>query len=555
MNSKTLYILLLLCWAVQDLSAQRIIRRMNRHYVEAQAMPDRVEPLLDDSWHQYAPYNNMCPTDSTGERCVVGCVATAMSQVMRYWQWPLRGEGRYEYEDSTGCRQVLSADFESHVYDWENMLSRYEEGTYSPVQADAVALLNSDCGIAVNTRYGAQSSGALSIRQPMALVKHFGYDCGMQMHFRDFYSLSEITLMLKKELAAGRPVLISGYNKNGGHAFVIDGYDERDWFHTRWGNPGNDGDGWTYLPDMVPDQPTWYDKDSPENGFNLLQMFTTGIMPDNHADAQGGERHNFAFQRMCAVTDSVNPAPVYERKQVKLAVHDLANVGWNMLSDSVAIMLKRDGEDPMPLHVYDHEFLLEEIDGATYTDTLSLAVPDEMPDGVYTLVPMYRDNAPDGGKEWREARTCTGTPNYLIARLAGEAVTLSSDTASCAYLSLVDLQIPDLIVNGTIPEYSVTFKNHQAEIASRFYLYMENVNEEGPSFYLHSQGLTMAKDEVSTRRFFKTAVYAPQIGQYRLHVLYAETLFSDRLVELLLPEEKIITIMRASDILIASNTL
>ena len=101
----------------------------------------------------------------------------------------------------------------------------------------------------------------------------------------------------------------------------------------------------------------------------------------------------------------------------------------------------------------------------------------------------------------------------------------------------------------------MTFKNHQAEIASRFYLYMENVNEEGPSFYLHSQGLTMAKDEVSTRRFFKTAVYAPQIGQYRLHVLYAETLFSDRLVELLLPEEKIITIMRASDILIASNTL
>lgn len=551
MKYRYIYILSLFFCSVLTASAQRIIHRMSRHYVEAQGLPDRVEPLLSDSWHQYAPYNNMCPTDSTGAQCVVGCVATAMSQVMRYWQWPLRGTGQHEYLDSLGCGQTLSAHFEAHEYDWKNMFDKYEEGKYTQAQADAVALLNSDCGIAVNTRYGALSSGAQSICQPIAMVKHFGYDSGIQMLFRDFYSLSEITLMLKQELAAGRPVLISGYNVNGGHAFVIDGYDEQDWFHARWGNPDNDGDGWTYLPYLLPDQPKWYDKDSPENGFNFLQMFTMGIMPSNHADAQGVERHNFAFQYIRAVKDRPHSLPVYDRNRVSLTVHDLSNVGWNMLSDSVAIMLKRDDSEVCPLYVYEHDFLLEEIDGITYTDTLSLSFPASVEDGVYTLVPMYRDNAVDGGKEWREARTCTGTPNYLIAHVKGNAVTFSSDTASHAYLSLVDIDMPDLMINGTTPEYSITFKNHNAEMAGRFYLAMEALDEGGQSFYLHRQGLTMAKDEVSTRRFRKSTIYAPRKGTYRLHVLYENNLFADDLIEIPLPEDKIITFLSPADIQIA----
>ena len=164
---------------------------------------------------------------------------------------------------------------------------------------------------------------------------------------------------------------------------------------------------------------------------------------------------------------------------------------------------------------------------------------------------MYRDNAVDGGKEWREARTCTGTPNYLIAHVKRNTVTLSSDTVSHAYLSLVDIDMPDLMINGTTPDYSVTFKNHNAEMAGRFYLLMEALDEGGQSFYLHRQGLTMAKDEVSTRRFHKSAIYAPRAGKYRLHVLYENNLFADGLIEIPLPEEKIITFLLPADIQIA----
>ena len=549
---RVLHILLLLL-VVQSVVAQRLIRRSSRYYVEEQALPDRVDPLLKDDWDQYAPNNNMCPLDQEGKRCMVGCVATAMTQVMHYWEWPIRGTGSHEYVDVKGCGQKLSTNFAEHLYMWPYMLDSYKEGDYSLVQADAVALLSSDCGIAVNMSYGAESSGARSIYQPMALVNYFGYDKGTQLLFRDFYSLEEITLMLKKELAAGRPVLVSGYNNGGGHAFVIDGYDENDCFHLHLGNPENDGDGWTYLPYMVPDQPKWYDKDSPENGLNVFQMFTIGVMPSNHGQATGIERHNFAFQYIGAVRKTEKSHPVYPRNKVAVTVHNLSNVGWNLLEDSVAIMLKKDEEMVCPLYVYQRDFLLEEVEDTTYTDTLFLSFPEKVKDGVYTMVPMYRDNALDGGKEWREARTSTGTPNYLLAHVAGKEVTLSSDTASYAYLTLEDYSFPDFMIHNTTPEYSLTLKNHQAEMAGRLYLVLESLDDPSKTHYLQRQGLTLAKDEVSTKSFHKSKVYLPKLGTYRLHIRYESNLFSDVMYEFKLPEDIIITILSGDEWEIASR--
>lgn len=545
------YIVLLLMVA-QTAFAQRLIRCSSRYYVEEQALPERVEPILQDGWYQDAPNNNMCPLDQKGNRCLVGCVATAMTQVMHYWEWPRKGMGSHEYVDVKGCGQKLSSNFEEHIYDWPNILDSYK-GNYTSAQADAIALLSSDCGIAVNMTYGAESSGARSIYQPMALVNYFGYDRGIQMLFRDFYSLEEITLMLKKELAAGRPVLVSGYSNVGGHAFVIDGYDENDWFHLHLGNPDNDGDGWTYLSHMVADQPTWCDKDSPENGMNVLQMFTIGVMPSSHAQATGVECHNFAFQYISAVRDTEEASPVYPREAVAVTVHDLSNVGWNLLDDSVAIMLKHDENVVCPLYVYQRDFQLEEVDDTTYTDTLHLAFPPEVDDGIYTLVPMYRDNTSDGEKEWRDARTSTGTPNYLIAHVEGNNVTLSSDTASYAYLTLEDYDFPDYMIHNTNPEYSLTLKNHNAEMVGRLYLVLESLDEPGKTYYLTRQGLSLEKDEESTRTFRKSKLYMPRLGTFRLHIQYESNLFSEVLYEFKLPEELIITVLAGDEWEIASR--
>ena len=57
-----------------------------------------VKPMLTTRWGQGAPYNNSCPTaPSSSEHCLTGCVATAMAQVMKYYQYPDKGKGNVTY--------------------------------------------------------------------------------------------------------------------------------------------------------------------------------------------------------------------------------------------------------------------------------------------------------------------------------------------------------------------------------------------------------------------------------------------------------------------------
>ena len=47
-----------------------------------------VNPLVQTRWNQAPYYNDHCPYDNQyGERTVTGCVATAMAQVLKYWNY------------------------------------------------------------------------------------------------------------------------------------------------------------------------------------------------------------------------------------------------------------------------------------------------------------------------------------------------------------------------------------------------------------------------------------------------------------------------------------
>lgn len=184
-------------------------------------------------WSQYMPYNKYCPLDD-GVSSLSGCTQTAMAIIMHYNRWPERAQGVSEpFTTLTKGINVPSRDL-NHVYDWDNMLEEYVEGEYSDVEGDAVAVLMADLGHSFQADYS--SIGTAAIPNNVALYENYGYSPSCYYAMRDYYSVDSWNALLRSEIDANRPVFYSAYTaEEAGHAFVIDGYDDGDYFHVNWG--------------------------------------------------------------------------------------------------------------------------------------------------------------------------------------------------------------------------------------------------------------------------------------------------------------------------------
>lgn len=216
-----------------------------------------VDPLIKTNWGQEDPYDWQCPVYQ-GEYCVVGCVATAMAQVMYYWQYPESCDGVSSYY-CYDIRQTLPAlpatTFEYSKmllsychWDWDN--SQLIQDTYTDEQAQAVAKLGRYCGQAVEMGYSPEGSGAYTNDQ-LAAMKAFGYRSSAQYVqknglWNNNYTTAQWEAMMKTELDAKRPILYAANDVagGGGHAFICDGYNSTDGkFHFNFGWYGT-CDGW-----------------------------------------------------------------------------------------------------------------------------------------------------------------------------------------------------------------------------------------------------------------------------------------------------------------------
>lgn len=225
-----------------------------------------VNPLIQTTWNQAPYYNDLCPGGS-----VTGCVATAMAQIMKYWEHPTNGTGFYSYNHPT--YGTLSANFAATTYQWSSM----------PLNVTApnaeVATIMYHCGVSVDMYYSPQVSGAfvISAQSPTtncaeyAFKTYFGYKSSIQGLERENYTDPQWIDMLKNELDANRPILYAGFGNGGGHAFICDGYDNNDFFHFNWGWGGvNDG---YFTIDALNPAPGIME-------FNFGQQALLGIEPD-----------------------------------------------------------------------------------------------------------------------------------------------------------------------------------------------------------------------------------------------------------------------------------
>ncbi len=361
----------------------------------AQAGRTTIAPMLSSSWGQGEPYNLMCPTYE-GERCVTGCVATAMSQIMYYHQYPTKGRGakRYVWKVNDVTQKTLSISFSAHTYNYAAMTDTYGAGS-STESRNAVAQLMYDAGVSVEMGYTPQESGAYDRDAAIGLVENFQYDKSSVLLQRNYYEDEEWVEILYTSLANDGPVYYSGQSQQGGHAFVCDGYDDG-YFHINWGWDGNSNayflldplGGYSYsqsaLINLTPAKegsdytPLMYCTDdfvSEESGYTNYALFLGGF-------------YNFGIST----------------REMTLGIKVVNKVGavsW-IASDATQDIESYTGY------------------GGFYFDLSNF--PSAA--GEYLVYPAYRDEVTG---IWYEMRTpISSSKRYLIATVSGSSVTFSS---------------------------------------------------------------------------------------------------------------------------------
>ena len=188
-----------------------------------------VAPLLKTTWSQDAPYNALLGYNYTG------CVATTISQVLKYHEWPVQGMGNVSYVNTSDNR-TLSGNLNLSQYDWANMLPNYD----APVQAtqaqrNAVAMLMKDVGLASGMQYHPGFAVATNQGAFDAFVKHFDYQATCV--YQSTEGPSVFADLLRQELVDGFPFYFYGATKDykGAHAWVVDGFDDKGFFHMNFG--------------------------------------------------------------------------------------------------------------------------------------------------------------------------------------------------------------------------------------------------------------------------------------------------------------------------------
>lgn len=194
-------------------------------------------------WDQSSPYNDQCPL-YRGKRTLTGCVQTAAAIVIKYNRWPDHVSGTApSYTTSTLGLTVPARTLRDYDYD---LLPDSYTSNYTAAQGDAVARLMADLGVMCEADYGLDGTGARTENLLRAMVTYMRYDKRATLEQRRGYSETEWNSLMRREIDADRPVLYAGDNGTAGHQFILDGYNDRNFFHFNWGWSGA-GNGWFYF--------------------------------------------------------------------------------------------------------------------------------------------------------------------------------------------------------------------------------------------------------------------------------------------------------------------
>jgi hypothetical protein len=462
-----------------------------------------VSPLLGEiGWSQSSPFNNYCPfISSIGSKASAGCVATAMAQVMKYYQWPARGNGSNSYQTRT-YGLTISEDFSNTTYDWANMQNTYSSSS-SAEQNNAVATLLYHCGAAVNMDYSSLS-GASTYDVTKALINYFNYDPNIQHLLRDYYTRAEWIDILKNEINQGRPVLYSGDSQSTGHFFVCDGYDENNYFHFNWGWGGNyDG----YFPVSILN-PTDPQLGSNTVGYNMAQEVIIGIQKPGSVSASTHSIYTAAGL-------SVSSSNVPRSGSVSVKAKSVYNYGANSFTGDIGIGLYND----YGLVTVLNTMLVSAVNPLYGWSEFSLSavnIPTSVSNGKYKIYPVYQANDEN---QWHIIRGKTGTAtNYIEVSVKSDMISYSAPLNEMPALNVNEINITGNIYESKKGRVTVSVTNRGKEYNSFLGIYLISTTDITNHQLVSNVPVNIANNETVTINF--SDVINVKSGAYYLKVIY-----------------------------------
>jgi hypothetical protein len=423
-------------------------------------LTDSVQPLLGNIiWDQDKPYNLFCPYNTTAKaNTETGCVATAMAQIMKYYQWPVTGIGSQSYTDSP--YGTLSVDFSKVTYDWGNMQNGYGVTTTGK-QDTAVSTLMYDCGVAVKMQYNITANGGSSASTSdagIALINNFGYDSGVQSYDRSLFTESQWENLIQNELKAARPVLYAGNTNVDGHAFVCDGFDSNDLYHINWGWSGL-FNGYFQLSALNPD---WPGSGGETGGFTQYQQIIAGIQKPSttaHVTYQLGTYNQ-------GIASSTSTLSSISTQKLNLSF-GFMNFGINNFTGKVGVGLFKNGVYQQTLSSASISSLGSYSYYGSYPfSNVSLS---GLASGNYQIYCIYQ---PADSTSWSIIKPSIGFANYLNVTISGTTATIQVPSTSPVLTLTQPVQLAENAYQNKTGVFNVSVNNSGTEFYSNVGLYI-----------------------------------------------------------------------------------
>ncbi len=403
-----------------------------------------VEPLCRTTWNQDMPYNLYCPKLNS-QRCMTGCVATAMAQILKAIEWPAKCNGGSETYKWAYGNQDLTLDFDDIELNWEVMRDNYPSTTTNTA-SKAVATLMQALGYAGHMNYSPTASGTHGVSMAAGLIKHFDFDASISYELHDWYTQTEWETLIHKQLEAGFPVYCDGVNADYsmGHAFVIDGYAGDGYFHLNWGWGGM-SDGYYRMTAL---DPVSQGIGGSTGGYNFAQGIIAGLKKGATTPLT---EIPMVFQ--CYDTFGVTESTVTKASQATFTggFYNLTPMSVKNVTPGVKFVNNETGEERL---LRSTTSITQEIPTNIGIMEYPVTMNKSIPEGEYTVYPTIYDRT---NKITYDMRTRIGGYGCLHAKVTSSEVIFSEPVR--AEVKATNIKVTSPAYVGTPFTASVTLTN------------------------------------------------------------------------------------------------